>query len=67
MKLLIDTNSKTIEVLDDTPILEVSNHFRGRMYNEYTIVYATKTILGSVPKIEYNSNTTEDAGDASTI
>jgi len=67
MKLLIDTESKTIEVFDDTPILEVSKHFQCRMYNGYTITRASTSMVVEVSEVKYTSNTTEDAEVDATI
>jgi len=62
MKLLIDTKKKTIEVYGS--ILEESGDLLTHLLTnsigkDYKLIRAPQNLLGSVPKIEYNSDSTD--------
>ena len=59
MKLLIDTEKKTIEVYGDESIVGVIYKISTTNFGEYKITPAPQSLLGSVPKIEYNSDSTD--------
>jgi hypothetical protein len=64
MKLLIDTEKKTIEVygegiLSAIHVLAVANLLRTINLQEYRLTRAPQSILGTVPEMEYNSDSTD--------
>ena len=59
MKLLIDTEKKTIEAYGDDLALEVMPLLAPFAIEGYTVIRAPQSLLGSVSKIEYNSDSTD--------